>query len=97
MKNSTVKNLIFGGINLLAGFGIGVMAKTAGGYLTPETAGKLTKIACKAGTVLLASAAGRVASNELTKIDQDFTQAMKSISESFVNNLETEEEDENED
>ena len=82
MEKNTVKEIFKSGLSLVAGIGIGIMVKTGVGMLTPETAGKLTKLCCKAGGVVLASALGRVADNEITKIDEDvqnFTSSVTAI------------------
>lgn len=82
MEKNTVKEIFKSGLSLVAGIGIGIMVKTGVGMLTPETAGKLTKLCCKAGGIVLASALGRVADNEINKIDEDvqnFTSSVTAI------------------
>lgn len=72
-KGNMVKSIIKGGLSLIGGFGIGVMAKTAGVMLTPETAGRLTKFACKVGAMMVAGAVSNIASNEMNKAIDSFS------------------------
>lgn len=83
MEKNTVKEIFKSGLSLVAGIGIGIMVKTGVGMLTPETAGKLTKLCCKAGGLVLASALGRVADNEISKIDEDVQKFKNGIMESY--------------
>lgn len=83
MEKNTVKEIFKSGLGLVAGIGIGIMVKTGVGMLTPETAGKLTKLCCNAGGLVLASALGRVADNEINKIDEGAQKFKNSIMESY--------------
>lgn len=83
MEKNTVKEIFKSGLSLVAGIGIGIMVKTGVGMLTPETAGKLTKLCCKAGGLVLASALGRVADNEINKIDEDVQNVKKAITDTI--------------
>lgn len=86
-KNNKVKEILKCGLSLMAGIGIGVMVKTGVGMLTPETAGKLVKVCCKTGGIVLASALGRVAENEIGKIDQDIQNTKAAIANTVVDGL----------
>ncbi len=91
MKKNTIVNIVKGGLGLIGGFGIGVMAKTAGSMLTPENAGRLTKFACKVGTAMVAMAVSEFASNEFNKTVDSITEAAQSFSNTMNHMVEDEE------
>lgn len=90
MKKNTIANIVKGGLGLIGGFGIGVMAKTAGNMLTPENAGRLTKFACKIGTAMVVMAVSEFASNEFNKTVDSITEAAQSFSNAMNHVIEDE-------
>lgn len=89
-KKNTMVNIIKGGLSLIGGFGIGVMAKTAGGMLTPENAGRLTKFACKVGTTMIAVAVSELATNEVNKSIDAIHESMQSMTAAMNGMIEDE-------
>ena len=83
MAKNTMVNVIKGGLSLIGGFGIGVMAKTAGGILTPENAGRLTKFTCKIGTTMVAVAVSELASKEVNKSIDSIADSIRSVSDAM--------------
>ena len=73
------KEVLKCGLGLMSGFGIGVMMKTGVKVLTPEDANKITKACCKLGGLVIASAIGRVANNEINKTDEEIQTAIKNV------------------
>lgn len=74
-----MKEILKGALGLVAGFGIGAMMKTGVNILTPENAGKITKWGCKLGGFLIASYVGRVACDEINRLDEGFTKTKEMI------------------
>lgn len=95
--NNKAKEFFKGALSVFAGFGITVMAKTGINMLTPETAGKITQMACKVGGYLVAGAVARVATNEIDKIDKDMEEMKKTMIESITQSTKEEEEKTDED
>lgn len=81
--NINFKAILKGAVDLATGVGIGVMVKTGAAKLTPESAGKITKVCCKLGSVVIASAIGRMASKEIENIQSDIEEIRDSIQKSM--------------
>lgn len=77
----TFKEVLKCGLGLMSGIGIGIMMKTGVKTLTPEDANKITKACCQLGGIVIASALGRVATNEINKTDEDIQMAIKNVKE----------------
>ena len=73
------KEVLKCGLGLMSGFGIGMMMKTGVKVLTPEDANKITKTCCQLGGLVIASALGRVATNEINKTDEDIQTAINNV------------------
>ena len=87
-KKSKFRNILEGGLCLLAGAGIGVMMKTAGKIQTPEDAKRITKLACKAGELALSGALVRVASKEISTTFDEVQQIAESVTITVNNSKE---------
>lgn len=94
--NNKVKEIFKGALSIFAGFGITVMATKGIGMLTPETAGMITKLACKTGGYLLAGAAAKIATNEIEQIDKEAEEMKKALVE-HLTMIETTEQDNTDD
>ena len=73
------KTIIKGVLSLMSGIGIGVMMRTGVNVLTPETAGKLTKLCCNVGGAVLAGAVSRAACREIDALDNDLSEIKNNI------------------
>ena len=78
-----IKKIAKGAIDIMTGIGIGIMVKTGAAKLTPENAGRITKVCCKLGGVVIASAIGRAASKEIDNIENEIMQIRDAVADNL--------------